>query len=60
MSDETLSRRSFMGEPLKFGGLLAAVEVVGRVLRRPRVQAWTERVSGALLMGSAGRRAASA
>jgi threonine/homoserine/homoserine lactone efflux protein len=43
-----------------FGGLLAAVEVVGRVLRRPRVAAWTERVSGALIVGFAGRMAASA
>ena len=43
-----------------FGGLLALVGLVARTLRRPRVQAWMERVSGMALIGFAGRLAASA
>jgi threonine/homoserine/homoserine lactone efflux protein len=43
-----------------FGGLLALVGLVARTLRRPRVQAWMERVSGIALLGFAARLAADA
>jgi threonine/homoserine/homoserine lactone efflux protein len=41
-----------------FSGLLALVGLVARTLRRPRAQAWMERVSGMALIGFAGRLAA--
>jgi threonine/homoserine/homoserine lactone efflux protein len=41
-----------------FGGLLALVGLVASTLRRPRVQAWMERVSGIALIGFAARLAA--
>jgi threonine/homoserine/homoserine lactone efflux protein len=43
-----------------FGGLLALVGLVASTLRRPRVQAWMERVSGIALIGFAARLAADA
>jgi threonine/homoserine/homoserine lactone efflux protein len=43
-----------------FGGLLALVGLVARTLRRPRVQAWMERVSGIALIGFAARLGADA
>jgi threonine/homoserine/homoserine lactone efflux protein len=43
-----------------FGGVLAIVSLVASTLRRPRVQAWMERVSGIALIGFAARLAADA
>jgi threonine/homoserine/homoserine lactone efflux protein len=43
-----------------FGGLLALVSLIAQTLRRPRVQAWMERVSGIALIGFAARLAADA
>jgi threonine/homoserine/homoserine lactone efflux protein len=41
-----------------FSGLVTLVELVGNALRRPRVQAWTERVTGGALVAFGLRLAA--
>lgn len=41
-----------------FCGLVTVVELVGNALRRPRVQAWTERVTGGALIAFGLRLAA--
>jgi threonine/homoserine/homoserine lactone efflux protein len=41
-----------------FSGLVTVVEFVGNALRRPRVQAWTERVTGGALVAFGLRLAA--
>jgi len=41
-----------------FSGLLSLVELIGNALRRPRVQAWTERVTGGALVAFGLRLAA--
>lgn len=41
-----------------FSGLVTLVELVGNALRRPRVQAWTERVTGGALLAFGLRLAA--
>jgi len=41
-----------------FSGLLSLVELIGNALRRPRVQAWTERVTGGALLAFGLRLAA--
>jgi threonine/homoserine/homoserine lactone efflux protein len=41
-----------------FSGLVTVVELVGNALRRPRVQAWTERVTGGALVAFGLRLAA--
>jgi threonine/homoserine/homoserine lactone efflux protein len=41
-----------------FSGLVALVDRVGDVLRRPRARAWMDRASGSALVGFAARLAA--